>query len=320
MSAPRVGLIGPRRRRQGLGPFVARQLRRAGAEVVAILGTSEESVRAAREELGLDTPGYTDCDRMIGEQRLDALAILSPHPTHAAYLEAALRAGLACLCEKPLVWGGERPAAEARRLVAGFRDTGLPLFENCQLPYLLEDYDRLHPQARGSSLRSFAIRLSPITTGRRAITDALHHPLSLLQALAPASTVRLDTLRFEATDEGRALSIRFHWVRDEEEPPGVEVAIRLQQQLAPPRVAALAVNGFWAEREIRDPGYRMLLRAGRTTVPVVDPVERLVGDFVRTLQGVPAPAIPAADPHAIVQRMELLEQMVAAFDRAEDPT
>ncbi len=50
MSGPRVGLIGARRKRQGLGPFVARDLRAAGVEVACLLGTSPETARAAREK------------------------------------------------------------------------------------------------------------------------------------------------------------------------------------------------------------------------------------------------------------------------------
>ena len=51
MTAARVGLIGARRRRQGLGPFVARDLVAAGASVPCFLGTSEETLEAARREL-----------------------------------------------------------------------------------------------------------------------------------------------------------------------------------------------------------------------------------------------------------------------------
>ena len=51
MSAPRIGLIGARRVRQGLGPFVAQFLSELGAEIPAFLGTSASSVQAATEDL-----------------------------------------------------------------------------------------------------------------------------------------------------------------------------------------------------------------------------------------------------------------------------
>ena len=58
MSAPRVAVIGARRARQGLGPFVARELRAAGAEVPCFLTTRPETgaqaARDLREQAGVE--------------------------------------------------------------------------------------------------------------------------------------------------------------------------------------------------------------------------------------------------------------------------
>ena len=101
MSAKRVGIIGARRVRQGLGPFVARDLRAAGAEVPAFLATREASLAPAAERLleiaGVAAEGFVDPDRFYGEAGLDAVAILSPSETHEAHLERAARAGVAVL-------------------------------------------------------------------------------------------------------------------------------------------------------------------------------------------------------------------------------
>ena len=96
MSRPRVGLVGARRRRQGLGPFVARDLVRAGACVPCFVTTSAATRDAASGQLaaicGVETRGYSNVDEMLARERLDALAILSPAETHAAYLESAAAA------------------------------------------------------------------------------------------------------------------------------------------------------------------------------------------------------------------------------------
>jgi len=114
-----VGLVGARRRRQGLGPFVARDLVRAGARVPCFAATSAATRDAASGQLaatcGIEARGYTNVDEMLARERLDALAILSPAETHAAYLESALAAGLHVLCEKPLVWGRPDLAADGAR-------------------------------------------------------------------------------------------------------------------------------------------------------------------------------------------------------------
>ena len=129
MTGPRVGVIGARRRRQGLGPFVVRDLRGAGADVPCFVATSAETRDKGAAELeriaGVRARGYLDAKEMIAAEKLDAVAILSPHETHAEYLEIAAQAGLHALCEKPLVWGVLDLAAEATRLTAAFEERGL---------------------------------------------------------------------------------------------------------------------------------------------------------------------------------------------------
>jgi predicted dehydrogenase len=298
---------------------VARHLSAARASVVCFLGTSEASVGEAERELAQALEpvpaGYLDLEAMLAEQRLDALAILSPHETHERYLEAALAAGLHCLCEKPLVWDGPRPAASARRIVDRFQQQGLQLWENCQLPYLLEAYEQLHPGSLGRRPSRFEMQLSPVSIGEAMLVDALHHPLSLLQALAPADKPRVEGARFLSQNRAKRLRVHFTWRNGS---PGLEVEVQLQQQLEPPREAALAVDGVWARREIREPGYRIFLRAGERAVPVVDPLARLVSDFVGTLRGEATPSLQASSPQAIVQRTELLAELVAAYRAGKD--
>ena len=55
MNALRIGIVGARRARQGLGPFVARDLAALGAEVTHVLGRTEESARAAATEIAGQT-------------------------------------------------------------------------------------------------------------------------------------------------------------------------------------------------------------------------------------------------------------------------
>jgi hypothetical protein len=300
---------------------VARHLDAARAAVVCFLGTSEASVAEAERELARALEpvpaGYLDLETMLAEQRLDALAILSPHETHERYLEAALAAGLHCLCEKPLVWDGPDPVASARRIVDRFQRQGLQLWENCQLPYLLEAYEQLHPGRLDRSPSRFEMQLSPVSIGEAMLVDTLHHPLSLLQVLAPADRPRVEGVRFLDQHRSKQLRIQFIW---DYGPGGLEVEVQLQQQLEPPREAALAVDGAWARREIREPGYRIFLRAGERAVPVVDPVARLVSDFVGTLRGEAAPSLQASRPQAIVQRSELLAELVASYRAGRDRT
>jgi predicted dehydrogenase len=290
-------LIGARRVRQGLGPFVARHLVALAAEVPCFYASRPDSV--AETEHALSARGYTDLARMLADERLDALAILSPSETHERYLAAALAARLHVLCEKPLVWGGGGLAARARALEQAFRAAGLGLRECCQWPYTLPAYRALHPG--GGPVRAFAMRLSPASDEPRAMLgDAIPHPLSLLQALAPGPP-EIAGIRFDAAEPG-SISLAFEWRAGGAR---VEVAITLVTQRRPPREAGYAVNQLWAERRIAGSDYALYLGDGPRQVPVPDPLRALLADFV---------ADPARAPTGESgERMALLERILDAL-------
>src|SRR5262245_38765105 len=102
-----IGIMGARRTRQGIGEHVARFPHREGAGVRAIVGTSAESVGEARKALaarGIQCRGYPSLEAMLAAERLDALAVSSPIPTHRAALDLAAEHRLHVLCEKPIVF------------------------------------------------------------------------------------------------------------------------------------------------------------------------------------------------------------------------
>jgi predicted dehydrogenase len=301
---PRVALVGARRVRQGLGPYVARHLVALGAEVPAFLGTRAETI--AETERALGARGYTDVAKLLAQERPDALAILSPSETHERFLEAALEARVAVLCEKPLVWSGAGLGKRAAKLAERFAAAGLLLRENCQWPYTLAAYRALHPDP--GPLRSFSMRLSPGTEiPRQMLGDALSHPLSLLQALTGGASASAEQVALAArTGE---VSLRFAY-RTALASTACDVVLRASNRL--PREAAFAVNGRWAEREIRPADYAFSFRDGERSVPVADPLRALLRDFLSAL-GTPGAAPDAAIPH----RMALLEQILEALPLAE---
>jgi predicted dehydrogenase len=299
---PRIALIGARRVRQGLGPFVARHLVELGAEVPCFLGTRPESI--AESERALGARGYGDLSELISREAPDALAILSPSETHERYLEAALEAGVHVLCDKPLLWNGPGLARRASRLVERFAAAGLLLRENCQWPYTLAAYRSLHPDTGPPT--SFAMRLSPYSqVPRQMLGDTLSHPLSLLQALTGAADARAQEVVLTARPG--EVHLRFSY-RMAAASVACEITLRSSDRL--PREAAYAVNGRWAERRIRPSDYAFTFRDGEREVPAPDPLRELLRDSLAALptRGAsvpPDPAIPA--------RMALLEQILEAL-------
>lgn len=303
---PRVGIVGARRARSGLGPFVAAHLSALGAELPCFLVTAPETVASGERELlarGVVARGYTDLRRMLEREALDALAILSPAETHERYLAAALEAELPTLCEKPLLWGGEKLAARAHAWVERFAKAGLRLVENCQWPYALPAYHALHPEP--GPIRSFAMRLSPSAREPRAMLgDSLPHPLSLLQALVPGPRPRVERVASEAA-AGAGRRVCFDYCAGGQR---VESEVRLVPTDRLPREVGFAVNGRWAERRV-GADYAFRFADGAREVAVPDPLRELLRAFLAAPEG---PAAPESGL-GIAERMELIEQIVAAL-------
>ncbi|MEE9281455.1 MAG: Gfo/Idh/MocA family oxidoreductase [Myxococcota bacterium] len=314
MSGPRVGLIGARRKRQGLGPFVARDLRAAGAEVSCVLGTrgdtAEAAVRQLAEACGVEARGYTDLEQMLRAERLDAIAILSPSETHEAYLERALLAGLHVLCEKPLVWGGTALARRASSFVERYAERGLLLWENCQWPYTLPAFRELHPGAPTGAPERFAMRLSPNSTDLQALGDAMPHPLSLLQAIVAAGPGRIGTPSFEADDA--RLRVSFEYAAGDAH---VAVEVELVRAHEVPRVAAYALDGCWVHRRVRLPDYEICFGCDDRLTGPLDPLSELIRAFVGELETLGSGSAPRSS--ALADRLEMLETLVLAFAEAQ---
>ena len=312
MTSPRVGIVGARRTRQGLGPFVARDLVAAGAQVPCFLTASaaslESGARALRETAGVDTRGYISLDAMLEREALDALAILSPSESHDRYLEAAAEAGLHVLCEKPLVWGVPDLAGTAARRVEAFVARGLLLMENCQWPYTLEPFEALHPGALAHPPRRFEMLMQPATRGLWSFGDSLPHPISLLQRLLPGPA-RVTELRFSSREPVQELTLGFRW---QTPAASCDVEIALLETQQAPRRAELALDGRRARRLVSAPDYRLCFADAERSVPLPDPLTRLVADFVTALRGGRS---TQADP--ILQRARVLAEIVAAYSCEE---
>lgn len=314
MRPARVALIGARRSRQGLGPFVARDLVSQGLDVAAVLGTRSESVASAvrylKDSLGIDPRGYLELDRLLCDEALDALIILSPAETHETYLRAALDAGLHVYCEKPLVWGGEAYAARGVALAEGFGRAGQLLAEGCQWPWVLQAFRALHPDLGHGPPGRFGMLLSPASTGLQRIGDCLPHVLSVLQAVAPHTRPAVEDPEFSALPgQAESLRVRFTYRPG---PARVHTEVELRAGQSTPRPAALELDGHRAERTIRLPDYEMELRDGERSVPLPDPLGARLADFVRELGAVRGGAAPA-DPAPIARRLELLQELGDAY-------
>lgn len=309
--------MGARRTRSGLGPFVARELVAAGAELAGFVVGREASLTPAREALAAagvgPVSGHVSLEALLALEAPDAVAILSPAETHAGHLRTALAAGCHVLCEKPLVWGGEDVAARAAALVETAARAGLVLEVNAQWPETLPTFEALHGIRLPRRAKRFAMGLAPGSTGTAMLPDALPHALSLLEALTGAAPARVEAPAFEPADPGcERLHIRFDYVT-----PDARVAseVHLAGGGTVPRPAWYAVDGLRADREVHGPGYRLALRAGSRRVALPDPLAARVSGFLAAVQRARA-GEPAAPARSLVHRMQCLVALHEAFAEA----
>ena len=92
-----------------IGPVHVEGLKRAGVEVLGILGSTAEKSAAAAKSLGL-ARAYSDFDEVIADADVDVVHIATPNRFHFEQASRALRADKHVLCEKPLAMNSKESA------------------------------------------------------------------------------------------------------------------------------------------------------------------------------------------------------------------
>lgn len=302
----RIGILGARRTRNGLGPFLAQHLEAAGARVAAVGGRDAASAGSAAAALATLLGHEVGAHGSVHElcrSGIDALVIASPPGTHADALEVALAARLPTLCEKPLVEPRETDRGLA--LVDGFDRAGVLLVENCQWPFVLPALFTLHPQLTGATPNVLRMRLSPSQPGPGMVSDSLSHLLSLAQSLVAVGgdTEARDVALAPFGADGLLLRLilasgvsRLH------------CALELVPCPAQPRPAWIEVDGCRMEREI-GPGYAIQFRAEDRVVSAPDPMRELVYRFASLAQH-PVDEPRRAESRRIRERARLFGHVV----------
>jgi hypothetical protein len=312
-AAPRCGIVGAARTNTGLGPFLARELVAAGARVAAIAGRDPARTAAVAQDLtarwGQPVAAYDSVAEMLARADLTALVIAAPIAAHLPALRAALHAGVAVLCEKPLVAPEEHDEVPA--LLAEFRTRGLLLVENCPWPMVLHVLPSLHPELQSAAVESVEMLLSPTGRGRIMLIESLSHFVSVLQHLLPVdSRTRVSAIDLRgAAPDSESAEIT---VVCESPFPALRSTLYLRRCETQPRPAWVAVNGKRVERRIRQRDYSISFQAGDRCLTVEDPLGALVRRFVLMLRESDLDRA-RAESFAIQERARLYHTIVQAW-------
>ena len=285
MSSHRVLILGARRRKQGLGEFIAQYFHEQGAEVCGVIGTSaqsvEETVRYLRAQYGIATRGYTDITTALEQAKPTIVVIASPTNVHRRHLEAVAESGLSCLCEKPLFWedDAEVEPREVERLVDRFCGEGQLLQLVTQWPETLDDYYSLYPEVKGQPVERFQMLLGPVTIGTKMAVDALPHVLSMVHCLTGVGEVLNPRAAYKNPDH---LNVFFNYRHAR---GNLEVDVDLIRTLESPRPAGYAINGFAVRRSIQLPEYQIIFSDDSgNQVALEDPLQKRVRQYLADLE------------------------------------
>ena len=283
MSGLRALLVGAERRHQGTGPFVLDALLRAGVAVPAVVGSTEQSVQITIERLrrshGLRLQGYHQLGPALAAQAPDLVALCTPYRLHHDQLRLVAEAGCHCLCEKPLWWtpDGDSLRSGTRDIVEAFASRQRLLDTLTQWPYALVAWDQLYGRHRREQPGAFEMWLAPMTRGADTIPDCAPHVFSMLLSLVGVGEVENERV-WNTEDPAPTTHVRFDYRHDHGR---IQVRATFQTGHARPHPAAFAIDGLRVDRVVRLPGYRIAFAAGGREIPVADPLEALIADFVR---------------------------------------
>jgi predicted dehydrogenase len=305
-----VSIIGAGRKRNGIGQFIAKFFNHRGARVTSVLGTSEETSKEAARALGkygIESTPYTDFDRMIEQERPDAVVIASPSPTHHDYLAKSVEVGVHIFCEKPFIWPGHAGTREkVEAILKTVKKKKLTLAMNSQWPFALKFYQRISGEIEMNLRNQFVIQMSPFSSGKEMIPESVPHVLSLLYC---------------SFGEGRITELRFETPREEEMViafsytglgGNCEVLVRLVRKEDQPRDFYFGFNDRMVRRNLDLQTYQIYLEYEGRRLKIPDPLELSIQDFLGAVEKKAEPLIGCSH---ILNNMSLLKEIYDRYDR-----
>ena len=277
----------------GIGKHHAKWFHQSGAQIVGILGSSEESVNATLHGLDDVLPsagrGYWDLDRLLTAEAPDVVDVCLPNEAHFDCVRRALEHGCHVLCEKPMVWhqdGAAQTQAQAQMLVELARQSDRHLGLCTQYAASLPHYLQLYEPVRGplATIDSFYAEMETLSRGRRRSAaevwvDMGPHPLSLLLAWMPAGRIESTSLQVEWVASG--VRVFFDFI-DQAGSCRCEIAVRDQPVGQP--VRRFGVNGFLVDcsgRAVADGTYCSVMGSEDSELVGDDFMSLLIDQFVR---------------------------------------
>jgi predicted dehydrogenase len=278
----KVSIIGAGRNRSGIGEYIGKYLHKNSAEVSSVLGRTEETSRKASLNLrkyGITSSSYTDLLQMVERERPDVVVIASPSSTHHDYLVKCLDLGLHIFCEKPFLSPDlDDIEGKLRNIFEKAKERKLCVAMNSQWPFALKYYKKICGKIEIKKLNRFFITLSPYTSGREMIPEAVPHALSLLYSVLGEGEI--GNLIFDSPKEGE-MTIKFKYLFGKKD---CEVLIKLTKKEGQPREFQFGFNDRIVKRSLNLRNYDIYFNYGNRKWKIADPLDLSVRDFIEAIE------------------------------------
>jgi hypothetical protein len=278
----KVSIIGAGRNRNGIGEYVGKYFHKNSAEVTSVLGRTEETSRKASlnlQKYGIKSNSYTDLHEMVERERPDVVVIASPSSTHYDYLVKCVDLGLNIFCEKPFLSPDlDDVRGRAGNILEKAKEKRLTLAMNSQWPFALKYYKKICGEIGIKKSNRFFISLSPFTSGREMISEAVPHALSLLYSVLGEGEI--GNLIFESPKE-QEMTIKFKYLFGKKD---CEVLIKLAKKEEQPREFQFGFNDKIVKRSLNLRNYDIYFNYGNRKWRIADPLDLSVRDFIRAIE------------------------------------
>lgn len=301
MSRSKVAILGT----GIIGKFHARDFKKAGADVVAILGTSDASLKNSLEllerEYGIIARGYTSLNDLINSEELDAVSVCTPSSFHYEHTKECLSAGLNVFSEKPIVQNSNFENTKlAKELVDLAKYKRLIFTVNTQWPSILSQLNSIVSLDR---INSFSMFMQPRDRGVDILLDQVPHMNSVLIKLLPDGSEKNIKFNGDLKDN---IEVYFEYVSGGDICK-VKYAFRYKESGV--RELGMEFNGKLFRREV-DNNYNQTMVSGDIRVEIQDPLLSSIKMFVNALKG---GGITLISSDEMIKNISLQDRIVEEF-------
>ncbi len=288
-----------------IGKFHIREFVNAGADVIAILGSSRETAiktaEGLRSEFDIQPKPYFELDKLIETEDIDAVSICTPPSLHYIQVKKCLEAGAHVLCEKPFVLNSYLDNYDrANKLVELSEKQGKILSVNTQWPSIL---DYIKNQVDFSQLKSFSMYTQPGAPGIDMLPDHLPHANSVVVKLISGGHAQdIKFIKYSHEDVG----VYFKYINKNLE---CDIAYRFVYKADRPRKVIFSFDGLEFSREIGE-NYQQRLVTDKTMFDIEDPLKISIGKFVSAIEGKNSPLVSTKE---ILENMALQDRIIKEY-------